>query len=115
GEELATSVSRYKRWSDGRYCNPNLSQYRQHPSDYIESMEECVRQLVQSVGSEISLIKGISVATTGSTPAPVNDKGIPLALLPEYKDNPNAMFILWKDHTAVKEADEINRLAADWP
>jgi len=115
GEEMATSVSHYKRWAKGLYCNPNLSQYRQHPSDYIESMEDCIKAVLSLVAPEISsLVKGISIATTGSTPAPVNESGIPLALLPEYSENPNAMFILWKDHTAVKEADEINQLASGW-
>lgn len=57
---------------------------------------------------------GISFDTTGSTPVLVNENGIPLALTAGFEENPNAMFILWKDHTSIKEANEINELARKW-
>ena len=115
GEEVASGVSYYKRWKNGDYCDASRNQFRQHPLDYIESMQECIGQALQQVaGDVISGIAAISVDTTGSTPVAVTSDGTPLAMLPEFADNPNAMFVLWKDHTAVMEADEINRLARSW-
>ncbi|MDN5216699.1 ribulokinase [Fulvivirgaceae bacterium BMA12] len=112
GKELATAVCDYNRWAAGAFCDPVKNQFRQHPLDYIEGLEKAVKAALDKLGPEdVVNIAGISVDTTGSTPVAVNKKGIPLALLPGFEENPNAMFVLWKDHTAVKEAEEINRLA----
>ena len=99
----------------GEYCNPSKDKYRQHPLDYIEAVEFIINDALNKVDKSIAdNIIGISFTTTGSTPVMVDDKGVPLALLSGFEDNPNAMFILWKDHTSIKEADEINNLAQKW-
>ncbi len=115
GKELATCTSFYPRWKEGLYCDAAQNQYRQHPQDYIDSLEEAVKgALGQLPAGAARQVAGIGIDTTGSTPCLTDKQGTPLALLPEYADNPNAMFILWKDHTAIREAGEINRLAHGW-
>lgn len=115
GEELATSIYLYARWNRGEFCNPALNQYRQHPLDYIEGLEFTVRDVLSKLPeNERSHIAAISFDTTASTPIVVDENGTPLSLLPEFAENPNAMFVLWKDHTAIQEADEINELAKKW-
>jgi L-ribulokinase len=78
-------------------------------------LEEAVRgalaQLPKGAGQRVL---GIGIDTTGSTPCAVDRSGTPLALLPQFAENPNAMFVLWKDHSSVQEAEEINRLARGW-
>jgi L-ribulokinase len=109
GQEVAAAVFYYPRWRQGLFCNPSANQFRQHPLDYKEGLEETIKQCVSQAGGLIAAnIKAISVDTTGSSPVAVNRAGIPLALLPGFEQNPNAMFVLWKDHTSVKEAAEIN-------
>ncbi|KAA6349103.1 Ribulokinase [termite gut metagenome] len=115
GETLATSVKYYPRWQKGLYCNPAMNQYRQHPLDYVEVLEETVKEaLAACPESTAENVTGIAFDTTGSTPGLIDETGAPLALLPEFAENPNAMFVLWKDHTAIKEAAEINRLCKKW-
>ncbi|MDB4292585.1 ribulokinase [Maribacter sp.] len=115
GEEIASSVHYYSRWNKGMYCEPSKNQFRQHPLDYIEGIESTIKAIVSQVDTDVvEKIVGIGVDTTGSTPVAVDETGTPLALLEEFKENPNAMFILWKDHTGIKEADEINELCKKW-
>ena len=115
GDVLATSVKNYPRWSEGKYCNPSINQYRQHPQDYIDVLEATVKDaLSKCPAGTAEQIAGIAFDTTGSTPAFTDESGTPLAMLPEFAENPNAMFVLWKDHTAVHEAIEVNKLCEKW-
>lgn len=115
GEVLATSVKYYPRWVEGKYCNPAINQYRQHPQDYIDVLEASVKEaLSMCPAGTAENVVGIAFDTTGSTPVFTDATGTPLAMLPEFAENPNAMFVLWKDHTAIKEAAEINKLCKEW-
>lgn len=110
GKNLSEADCSYPRWMQKRFCDPSKSQFRQHPLDYIESFENAIKSALKKVSSAGERLLSIAVDTTGSTPCPVNREGVPLAMLPGFENNPNAMFHLWKDHTAVKEAKEINEV-----
>jgi len=113
GTTQAESVHPYKRWNEGKYCVPTENQFRHHPLDYLEGLEHTLKDIISEVPAS-KKVKGISIDTTGSTPVATDKEGTPLALHDELAENPNAMFILWKDHTAVQEAEEITQLAKQW-
>ena len=115
GKEVASCIASYPRWKKGLYCDPSSNRYRQHPQDYIDSLEEAIHgALNQMKPAEIASVVALGIDTTGSTPCLTDEEGTPLALLPDYEDDPDAMFVLWKDHTSVVEAREINALAHSW-
>lgn len=115
GTEIASSVCEYRRWKEGSFCDPSASRFRQHPLDYLEGLETAVKDCLRRGGEEAAkTIRAISVDTTGSTPVAVDKTGTPLSLLPAFAENPNAMFVLWKDHTSTKEAAEINAHATTY-
>lgn len=116
GEEIASAVWSYRRGKQGVITDPkdpNLA--RQHPADYLEgvikSVAAAVKEASRKRGFEPDRVIGIGVDTTGSTPLPVDETGMPLALRKEFADHPAAMAWLWKDHTAYAEAAEITELA----
>jgi L-ribulokinase len=112
GEEIASAVFYYPRWKDGLYCNAEQNRFRQHPLDYIEGLEQTITSCLAKAGLEVAeQIKAIGIDTTGSSPVAVNEAGQPLALHPDFAENPNAMFVLWKDHTSIIEATQINEHA----
>lgn len=114
GSELAANVHYYQRWKEGKYCNPGENRFRQHPLDHLEGLENTIKSVVATSSVNPEQVVGICIDTTGSSPIPVNKEGVPLSLTPGFEENPNAMMVLWKDHTAIAEAEEINTLARTW-
>src|SRR5690606_23461268 len=106
GQEISSAVFYYPRGKRGEFCEPAASQFRQRPLGHIEGLETTIRACLEKAGDPAiaKAVKAISVDTTGSTPVAVDERGVPLSLTEKFADNPNAMFVLWKDHTAVREA-----------
>jgi len=115
GSVLGSGVRYYPRWAKGLYCEAAKNRFRQHPLDYLESMEASLLEALQQAGPDAAAkVRGIGVDTTGSTPVLADQSGRPLSLSPAFAENPNAMFVLWKDHTSIAEAERLNRVARTW-
>jgi L-ribulokinase len=114
GEELASDMFLYPRWKKQKFCDASLNRFRQHPLDHIEGLERTIKGVINKSKVNSSSIKGICIDTTGSSPIPITKQGTPLAFEKGFEENPNAMMVLWKDHTAINEANEINELAENW-
>ena len=115
GTEAASAVAEYPRWASGSFCDPARNIFRQHPSDYIESLLKAMDSLLDQLGpAALASIRGVAIDTTGSTPCAVDKAGMPLSLSSEFNADPDAMFVLWKDHSATKEAAAINQAAKTW-
>ena len=111
GRIVASSTCKYARWAEGRWCDPLSQQFRQHPLDYIECLESVLKEVVAAC-PDPSAICAISVDTTGSTVAMTDRSGMPLSLQSRFAEDPDAMFVLWKDHTGTVEAEEFTAAGA---
>ena len=117
GTELASSVFLYPSGENGIILDssdPNLA--RQNPKDYLDGITATILGAIQKAKKNNPTfnsfnIVGIGVDTTGSSPIPVDKQGNPLSFSEKFKNNPNAMCWLWRDHTSFKEAQQITHLA----
>ena len=116
GGEIAAATWTYAHGTQGIILSrdPNLA--RQHPLDYVKGAEVTIKQALAWAKKAVknflpAQVIGIGVDTTGSTPLPVDKHGRPLAFDKKFTGNLAALAWLWKDHTSVREADEITTLA----
>ena len=58
GNQLADCVHNYTRWGKGLYCDAAKGQFRQHPADYLEVLDETLPQLLRSSGVKPAQIIG---------------------------------------------------------
>lgn len=120
GDEIGTSVWNYETGNAGVHEDEvDVHLARQNPADYqkgfYESVKGALEEAKQTGGFDVRQIIGIGVDTTGSTPIPVDQDGVALALKQEFSGNLDAMAWLWKDHTSYAEAAEITEKAASFP
>lgn len=109
GTEVACDVFIYPRWADNLYCDASRWQFRQHPLDYLEGLQQTIVKCLNKASDHVRKnITAISIDTTGSTPVAVSESGTPLSLDPAFANDPDAMFVLWKDHSSATEAEKIN-------
>ncbi len=119
GRELGSGVADYPGGRQGILLDARDHHLaRQHPGDYLSGLEQSVRQaLANAAGLDPAFsagaVVGIGVDTTGSSPLPVDEHNVPLALLPRWQGHLAAQCWLWKDHTSHREAARITALAAE--
>ncbi|MGN1226711.1 MAG: ribulokinase [Candidatus Cryptobacteroides sp.] len=108
GEILAQAAMNYPRWSKRLYSDESESRYRHSPLDYLEVTEFLLKEMVSASPSDGKLL-AIGVDATASTPILLKED---LSFISE--EDPDAMFMLWKDHTALREAEEISFRAGQY-
>ncbi len=119
GREVSSHVFDYPSGDAGVITNPdNPSQARQNPADYLLGIEVTVKEAMRKAKTNSNdfspeNIIGIGVDTTGSSPLPVDSRGVPLCFHDEFKNQPSAMVWLWKDHTSFAEAEKITEAASN--
>jgi len=116
GREIATAVWNYAHGTEGVILSSDPNLARQHPADYVKGAETTIKKALAAARRKVKGFKpgqviGIGVDTTGSTPLPVDADGRPLAFDKRFAKDPAAMAWLWKDHTAIAEAEQITALA----
>jgi len=84
----------------------------QHPGDWMESLESCVRQALAAASVEPATVIGIGIDFTACTVLPVRADGTPLMQDAALAGEPNAWPKLWKHHASQPQATRVTEVAA---
>jgi len=90
--------------------DPSIRHYEQSSTEIWNNCCLCVKHIVKESEVNPSQIKGISFDATCSLVA-IDADGKPVSLSLTQDDNRN--IILWMDHRAIHEAEEINKLSSE--
>jgi L-ribulokinase len=117
GEEIGSAVSSYEhgviveRLPSGRPLAPKSA--LQSPSDWLASLEQAVRAVLEETGVVAGAVRGIGVGFTSCTILPTDPNGTPLCELERWREEPNAWPKLWKHHAAQEQADQLTARARE--
>lgn len=84
----------------------------QHPGDWLESLQACVRQAVDAAKVQAGDVIGLGIDFTACTVLPVRADGAPLMEDAAFVSEPNAWPKLWKHHASQPQATRVTDLAA---
>lgn len=117
GEVIAQSVKEYshgvmdERLPDGTKLGQDWA--LQHPADYIEVLERTIPCILKETGINPVDVIGLAIDFTACTMLPVNKQGVPLCFNEDLKSIPHSWLKLWKHHSAQKQANKLNNIAAE--
>jgi L-ribulokinase len=83
----------------------------QDPEDYIRTFQNAIPAVLKESRVDPADVTGIGIDFTACTMLPVLRDGVPLCMVPQFRQNPHAWVKLWKHHAAQTEADRINETA----
>jgi L-ribulokinase len=118
GEEVATAVHLYSEGvidealpGTDIQLPPDFA--LQNPQDYIEVLRVTIPAVLQESGVDPDDVIGIGTDFTACTMLPINERGTPLCMKSEWRDNPYAWSKIWKHHAAQSEANRLNEIAEE--
>jgi L-ribulokinase len=117
GRVLGSAVSNYRHGViDERLPSTNAALGAewalQHPGDWLESLETCVREALAAANVPATDVIGLGLDFTACTVLPVHADGTPLMQDPAFAGEPNAWPKLWKHHASQPQATRVTDVAA---
>lgn len=110
GEEIGSEIATYAGRARDQFCAAERQQYRLHPRDILQAMEQAAGRLAARHAGEMPRVIALGVVAVGSAALPVAADGTALGLSEKFGRTPDALCFLPEDGTAAPEAAEISRL-----